>query len=145
VSTSRARSRRPTRHRAAAAGGALGLLLVLVALGAGGGAQESTSLFAHDGHAWRRLDEGEKLALLTGFLIGAALEQGLSVSAEAPMSPPVFLESLRKDRRLRFPFAPSVYKARLEDFYYYQDRLDIPLYRALFLINEQIAQGGRAR
>jgi hypothetical protein len=47
--------------------------------------------------------------------------------------------------RLRFPFAPSVYKARLEDFYYYQDRLDIPLYRALFLINEQIAQGGRAR
>jgi hypothetical protein len=143
VSTSRARSRRPTRRRAAA-GGALGLLLVLAALGAGG-AQEPKSLFAHDGHAWRRLGESEKLALLTGFLIGAALEQGLSVSAEAPTSPPAFLDSLRKDRRLRFPFAPSVYKARLEDFYYYQDRLDMPLYRALFLINEQIAQGGRAR
>lgn len=144
MSTSRARSRRPTRRRAAAAGGALGLLLVLAAVGAGG-AQEAKSLLAQDGHAWRRLGESEKLALLTGFLIGAALEQGLSVSAEAPMAPPAFLESLRKDQRLRFPFAPSVYKARLEDFYYYQDRLDIPLYRALFLINEHISQGGRAR
>ena len=116
---------------------------MLVALGAAGG-REPTSLLEHDGHAWRRLGEDEKLALLTGFLIGAALEHGLSVSAEAPMSPPAFLETLRKDRRLRFPFAPSVYKARLEDFYHYRDRLDIPLYRALFLINEQIAQGGRA-
>lgn len=142
MSTSRARSRRPNRLLAAAAGGALWLVLVLVVVGAGG-AQESTSLFAHDGHAWRRLSEGEKLALISGFLIGEALEQGLAVSGEAPMAPPAFLETLRKERRLRFPFAPSVYKARLEDFYHYRDRLDIPLYRALFLINEQISQGGR--
>jgi len=79
-----------------------------------------------------------------GFLIGEALEQGLAVSGEAPMAPPAFLETLRKERRLRFPFAPSVYKARLEDFYHYRDRLDIPLYRALFLINEQNF-AGRAR
>ena len=85
-----------------------------------GRAQETKSLFAYDGHAWRRLSEGEKLALLSGFLSGAALEQGL-----------------------RFPFAPSVYKARLEDFYHYQDRLEIPLYRALVLINEHILQGVR--
>ena len=108
-----------------------------------GGAEETKSLFASDGHAWRRLGEGEKLAFLSGFLIGDALEQGLAASAEAPMSPPAFLETLRKERRLRFPFAPSVYKARLEDFYHYQDRLDVPLYRALFLVNEHIVQGSR--
>jgi len=85
-----------------------------------GGAQETKSLLAYDGHAWRRLSEGEKLALLSGFLRGEALEQGL-----------------------RFPFAPNVYKARLEDFYHYQDRLEIPLSRALFLINEHILEGGR--
>jgi hypothetical protein len=85
-----------------------------------GGAQETKGLFAYDGHAWRRLSEGEKLALLSGFLGGEALEQGL-----------------------RFPFAPNVYKARLEDFYHYQDRLEIPLDRALFLINEHILQGVR--
>lgn len=81
-------------------------------------------LGAYDGHAWRKLSEGEKLALLSGFLIGEASEQGA-------------------ERRLRFPFAPSVYKARLEDFYYYQDRREIPLSRALFLINEHILQGVR--
>ena len=108
-----------------------------------GGAEETKSLFASDGHAWRRLGEGEKLAFLSGFLIGEALEQGLAAAAEAPMSPPAFLETLRKERRLRFPFAPSVYKARLEDFYHYQDRLDVPLYRALFLVNEHIVQGSR--
>lgn len=125
------------------AGGALGLGLVLATVGVGG-AEEPKSLFADDGHAWRRLGEAEKLALLSGFLIGEALEQGLAVSPEAPMAPPAFLETLRKERRLRFPFAPSVYKARLEDFYHYQDRLDIPLYRALFLINENIVRDGRA-
>lgn len=89
-----------------------------------GGAQETKSLFAYDGHAWRKLSEGEKLALLSGFLTGQAPEQG-------------------KERRLRFPFAPNVYKARLEDFYHYQDRREIPLSRALFLINEHILQGVR--
>lgn len=87
-------------------------------------AKETKSLFAYDGHAWRKLSEAEKLALLSGFLIGEAPEQG-------------------EERRLRFPFAPNVYKARLEDFYHYQDRREIPLYRALFLINEHILQGAR--
>ena len=81
-----------------------------------GGAQEPTSPLVYDGHAWRRLGEREKLALLSGFL---------------------------RERRPEFPSAPNVYKARLEDFYYYQDRLAIPLDQALFMINEQIVQGGR--
>jgi len=81
-----------------------------------GAARETKRLFAYDGHAWRRLGEREKLALLSGFL---------------------------EEQRPTLPFAPSVYKARLEDFYHYQDRLEIPLDRALFLINEQIGQGGR--
>ena len=81
-----------------------------------GGAEETKRLLAWDGHAWRRLAESEKLTLLSGFL---------------------------GERRPEFPFAPSVYKARLEDFYHYQDRLAISLDRALGLINEQIVQGGR--
>src|SRR5436189_4033329 len=78
-----------------------------------GGVQEPTSPSAHDGHAWRRLSESGKLAFLSGFLA---------------------------ERRPEFPFAPNVYKARLEDFYHYQDRLDVPLDRALRLINAEIVQ-----
>jgi hypothetical protein len=122
-----------------------GVLLTLAALSAGGlaAAQPAPSLFAYDGHAWRALSEGEKLALLTGFLLGGALEQGAAVAADPGALAPEALDTLRKERRLRFPFAPNVYKARLEDFYHYQDRLPIPLYRALFLINEHILESGR--
>jgi hypothetical protein len=106
-------------------------------------AQSSPSLLGQDGRAWRALSEGEKLALLTGFLVGGALEQSLGPAPGTEAPDLESLERLRREGRLRFPFAPTVYKARLEDFYVYQDRLDVPLYRALFLINEQLRRGGR--
>ena len=106
------------------------------------GAQPAASFLAFDGHSWRGLSEAEKLALLTGFLIGAALERGLAGDQSLPS--PETLEAMRREGRARFPFAPTVYKARLEDFYFYQDRLGVPLYRALVLINEQIRQGAPA-
>ncbi len=107
----------------------------------GFGSEAPRSFLAYDGHAWRGLTEGEKLALLTGFLMGGAFEHGMSLSPGPAGPVPETLETMRREGRLRFPFAPAVYKARLEDFYFYQDRLPVPLYRALFLINEQIRQG----
>ena len=105
------------------------------------GSEAPRSFLAYDGHAWRGLTEGEKLALLTGFLMGGAFEHGMGLSPGPAGPVPETLETMRREGRLRFPFAPAVYKARLEDFYFYQDRLPVPLYRALFLINEQIRQG----
>ena len=117
-------------------------MLALV-LGAAGPvtAQPSKSFLAYDGHAWRALGEAEKLALLTGFLIGTAVERGLAASSGETAPAPEALEAMRRGGRGRFPYAPSVYKARLEDFYFYQDRLDTPLYQALLLIDEQIRKG----
>lgn len=105
------------------------------------GSETPRSFLAYDGHAWRGLTEGEKLALLTGFLMGGAFEHGMSLSPGQAGPVPETLETMRREGQIRFPFAPAVYKARLEDFYFYQDRLPVPLYRALFLINEQIRQG----
>jgi hypothetical protein len=123
-------------RRVAALG--IGLALTLTAVAA---AEAPRSLVGYDGHRWKALSENEKIALLTGFLIGGALAEGLGAtppSADAPA--PETLEALRRQSRLRFPFAPNVYKARLEDFYFYEDRLSVPFYRALLLINEQIKQ-----
>ena len=106
-----------------------------------GGAEQAKSFLAHDGHSWRALTEGEKVALLTGFLIGGAFGQGMNLSPGGEMARPETLETMRREGRLRFPFAPAVYKARLEDFDFYQDRLSVPLYEALFLINEEIRRG----
>ncbi len=106
-------------------------------------AEAAKSFLSHDGHAWRALTEGEKLALLTGFLIGGAFETGMRLLPGDGGPTAEALEAMRQDSRLRFPFAPAVYKARLEDFYFYEDRRPVPLYRALHLINEQIRQGAR--
>ena len=104
-----------------------------------------TLLVGYDGHRWKALSEEEKMALLSGFIIGGAFEQGMAGRADDETPAPEALEALRRQGRLRFRFAPNVYKARLEDFYRYQDRLPVPVYRALFLINEQILRdaGGR--
>lgn len=129
-----------------AASGALAAALALGALGARPlAAQPPASFLAADGHAWRGLSEGEKLALLTGFLVGGVLEHGLRLSPGEAPPPPEALEALRREGRVRFPYAPAVYKARLEDFYFYQDRLPVPVYRALFLINEELRRGALPR
>jgi hypothetical protein len=125
---------------------ALGLAL----LGEGAASRPATGqpapgFLAMDGHGWRALAEGEKLALLTGFLIGGTLEQALAGAPGAAPPPPETLDATRRAGQVRFPYAPAVYKARLEDFYFYQDRLAVPLYRALFQINEQLRQGSAPR
>jgi hypothetical protein len=138
-----------SRRRSRASGGRLATLAALVGallLASGGDpahAQPTPSLLEQDGRAWRALSEGEKLAFLTGFLIGEGLEQTLAPTPGPEGPEPDALDRLKREGRLRFPFAPTVYKARLEDFYFYQDRLTVPLYRALFLINEHLRRGGR--
>lgn len=114
--------------------------LALVLVGTAG-AQPAKSFLSYDGHSWRGLTEGEKVALLTGFLLGGAFEQGMGLSPGQEPARLEALDTMRREGRLRFPFAPTVYKARLEDFYFYQDRLSVPLYEALFLINEEIRRG----
>ena len=143
MSPSRSRSSRPSRRLAAAA--LLGLALVVIAGPARqASGQPAGGVLALDGHAWRALAEGEKLALLSGFLIGGALEHAVRGAPGEP-PPPEALEALRREGQLRFPYAPAVYKARLEDFYFYQDRLAVPLYRALLQINEQLRRGSPPR
>ena len=142
MSGSRSRSRR---RRTALVGAAVACLLAVAATGPVG-AQPSLGPLALDGHAWRGLSEGEKLALLTGFLLGGAFEQAAGLAPEPGAVAPETVEAMRRAGRFRFSYAPTVYKARLEDFYFYEDRLPTPLYRALFLINEEIrrgASGGR--
>ena len=96
-------------------------------------------LLAMNGHDWAALGEQEKLALLRGFLIGAAWAEkgrGKAVSPEA-------LEALRQQGQLRFVFVPELYKARLEDFYFYRDQRRLPLYEALRRIEAQIRTDNR--
>jgi hypothetical protein len=116
--------------------------VVAVAVGAFGlgrasAAPEQPPFLATDGRDWAAMGEKEKLALLRGFLIGAAYAEkgrGKQVGPDA-------LEALRQQGQLRFVFVPELYKARLEDLYFYKDQRALPLYEALRRIEAQIRTG----
>ncbi len=126
-----------------ATGLAAAALLVAVALGTGGSSRRATAAegmrpfaaFAPDGHAWAAMSEGEKLRYLEGFLAGHALAQ--AAAAGVPV------DRLRRDGALAYPFAPTVYKTRLEDHLFYTDRRDRPLHEALAAVNDQLKTAPR--
>ena len=80
-----------------------------------------------DGAYWKQLSAGEKQAYLAGFLAGAAAEQ-----ARAAARP---IDTLRAQDALRYRFAPNVYAAQIDDFYWWQDRVRVPLVDAMIAIN----------
>lgn len=98
------------------------------------------------GEDWRRLDPHEQQSYLRGFLAGAAAEQvralatarGTADDSGAISSAAV--DSLRSAAALRFRFAPSVYAAQLNDFYWWTDHRDIPIVDAMIAINTTMLQ-----
>jgi hypothetical protein len=79
------------------------------------------------GAYWKQLSAVEKETYLAGFLAGAAAEQ-----ARAAAQP---IDTLRAHDALRYRFAPHVYAAQLDDFYWWQDRVSVPIVDAMTQIN----------
>lgn len=94
-----------------------------------------------DGHRWAELGAQERLAFLNGFLSGAAAAQAVE-AAGGPMNPldrqAARLAEPELGGRLHFRFAPTVYLARLEDYYFYRNRRDRPVAAALIEINHRL-------
>ncbi len=113
-------------------------LVSLVFLLAGTGkAAEFRHPAEYDGTLWKAMSEEEKMAYLAGFLAGITLEQVLSSGAQ-DQEVRERIMALRAEGRLHFPFAPHVYKARLEDYYFYQDHLQKTIPEALLEINRHL-------
>lgn len=113
-------------------------LVFLVFLPVGTGkAAEFRHPAEYDGTLWKTLSEEEKMTYLAGFLAGVALEQAVSSGAQDQEVRGRII-ALRAEGRLHFPFAPHVYKARLEDYYFYQDHLQKTVPEALLEINRHL-------
>lgn len=96
---------------------------------------------AVDGHRFAEYGPEGQLAFLSGFLAGAAAAQ----AADAAGGPTGHLDSLTAEladpalaQRLHFPLAPTVYLARLQDYYFYRDRRDRPAAAAILEINHRL-------
>ncbi len=100
-----------------------------------------------DGHRWaEELSPEEKMAFLSGFVAGAAVSQVYPDSASPDYDAEAIqreLQRLRAEGGLNFPYAPSLYHSRLHDYYFYVDRRDQPIYRALIELDRQLQSSQR--
>jgi hypothetical protein len=88
-----------------------------------------------DGHRWSDdLASDEKLAFLAGFIAGAGAAQAYPGAEAAEFDGEAMerrVQELREQGELNFKYGTTLYYSRLHDYYFYVDRRDRPLYRAI--------------
>lgn len=134
--------------RGLATGAAGALVLVLAAFGAGRREAAAVPQPRHPvlltGADWAAYGPKEKEAYLSGFIAGAAAEQGraLAVTAGDSVDTGAVVTSeiarLRNGHQLRFSYAPSVYAAQIDDFYWWVDHRDTSIVDVMIMINRQM-------
>ena len=92
---------------------------------------------AANGADWDKMSPEVKRAYTTGVLTGGALAQALQSGARDSAGLVRALDSLRKEG-FRFPFAPSVYNSRLEDYYWWENHRPLPLWHAFWEVNNDL-------
>jgi len=90
-----------------------------------------------DGRDWTQFAPKEKEAYVAGFLAGAA---NASVSTSDTAVIRTTVDSLYRTGALQFPFGHIVYANQLDEFYWWENHVPIPLYLALSSINQRLRQ-----
>jgi len=98
-------------------------------------AQEPRRWTTLDGRDWTQFAPKEKEAYVAGFLAGAA-NAAASTSDTAVIRTTV--DSLYRTGALQFPFGHMVYANQLNEFYWWDNHVPIPLYLALSTINQRL-------
>ena len=98
------------------------------------------------GADWAAFGSQGKEAYLKGFIAGAAAEQvraNAATSGQSSDSSAVSTGAVAKllaARDLRFSYAPSVYAAQLDDFYWWENHRAVPIVDAMISINRRMKQ-----
>lgn len=96
------------------------------------------------GQDWAGFGFREKELYLSGFLAGAGAEQTRALataSGTAPDSSAISsaaIERLHAAKQLRYSYAPSVYSAQIDDFYWWRNHVDVPIVDVMITINRQM-------
>jgi hypothetical protein len=120
--------------RRATALGLAGAALIVATLKA---SQEPRRWMALDGRDWTQYAPKEKQAYVAGFLAGAA--GAAATNADTALIRRT-VDSLYRGGALRFPFGHMVYATQLDEFYWWDNHVPIPLYLALSSINQRLRQ-----
>ena len=125
-----------------------GLICVLGAFAAGrrteGAAMQPRRAALLNGADWAAYGPKEKDAYLSGFIAGAGAEQARALAALAGDSldssavSSSAITRLTDEKQIRFSYAPSVYAAQVDDFYWWVDHREIPIVDVMITINRQM-------
>jgi hypothetical protein len=123
-------------HRRATVLGTLGLVIVL-----GSGAIPARTLQAPAqlaGRDWQKFGPREKEAYLAGFIAGAAAIHEAAAAVGPDTTPSRAIDAMRAAKELPFPYSVSVYASQIDDYYWYQNHLDVPIVDVLVRTNLQL-------
>ena len=98
-------------------------------------AQEPRRWVMLDGRDWTQFAPQQKQAYVAGFLAGAAAAATSNPDTAAIRST---VDSLYLARELRFSLGHMVYATQLDEFYWWDNHIPIPLYLALSSINQRM-------
>jgi len=99
--------------------------------------QEPRRWQALDGRDWTQFAPKEKQAFVAGFLAGAA---GAATQTGDTGVIRRTVDSLYRAGGLRYPFGHMVYATQLDEFYWWDNHVPIPLYLALSSVNQRLRQ-----
>jgi hypothetical protein len=118
---------------------ALGTLGLVILLGSGAmPAKEVESPAQLAGRDWQGFGPKEKEAYLAGFIAGAALVRGNSAVESADTTPSKAIEVMRAAKALPYPYSVSVYASQIDDYYWWENHLDVPIVDVMARTNYQL-------
>jgi hypothetical protein len=97
----------------------------------------------YDGRTWAKLAPREKQAYVAGFLGGAGVSDAAALAGASADSGALHhaLDSLYKAGTLRFAYGDMVYATQLDEFYWWENHVPVPLYIGLRELNEKMRKG----
>ncbi|HSU95253.1 MAG TPA: hypothetical protein VLI43_16215 [Gemmatimonadaceae bacterium] len=90
------------------------------------------------GRDWQKFGPKEKEAYLAGFIAGAAAVHGSAGGMSTDTTPSKAIDVMRAAKELPFPYSVSVYASQIDDFYWWQNHLDVPIVDVMARTNLQL-------
>jgi len=100
--------------------------------------QAERGWLAYDGREWTPFAPREKQVYVAGFLAGGALADAERVAPGDSAALRRGVDSLARGGVLRFPFGQVVYATQLDEFYWWDNHIPVPLYLALRDVNRRL-------
>lgn len=116
--------------------------VALLALGFAGGAAfagvPDAPWYALTGNDWRAMEPAQRTAFMSGFLAGSGLADAEATGARDSLALTRAITGLRRAGTLRYPYGPSVYEARIGDWFTWENHREHPLWFGLREVNNQV-------